>query len=389
MVISLYLFTIPLDFITGRYLMGLGLSTILSVIIVILFLFVLLLKKELFIPKEIMLLVLLCLIGLLPLIFTYQIPINRIITFVYYILVILSLINILKFCDLKVSFFIKASYFGIAIMCLYLLFNGTMGYGGTRLTTIERDMNPNVIGGFFFVGIAFTFSLFNEKKGRIIYTVISSLFFVTLLLIQSKTAFICVFVALVAVLIFGIKTNKVSIIEKTKKTLKLSSIALLLAIIVFFSLKIFLDDFNVDFADISRLDQLLDDNINDVTTGRMDIWIEGIESAPMLWGTGFMTYRDIVGRPAHNTYVASFVEGGILGLVVLLLFFIYLFIRVKKIININYFYTGIFLAICILLFSGGNDIMEYKFFWLGLIMIFTIYIGSDKTQLKKTDSLLL
>src|SRR5699024_1407218 len=90
------------------------------------------------------------------------------------------------------------------------------------------------------------------------------------------------------------------------------------------------ESFNVNFSEINRLDDLLTGNMSEATTGRTEIWRTGLAEGNSFIGTGFMTYRDVVNAPAHNIYISTFVEAGLIGLLLIITYFIILLITVGK-----------------------------------------------------------
>lgn len=392
LVIFLFCLSVPIDFLTGRLLSGISASTIFSAPIILFFIFDLVLKKEIYLPKALLILILIPCLGLPQLVINSNYPLDRIAAYIYYLTTTIAVVNLAVNYKIKTNILIISSTIGVLIMSIYLLTEGTIGYGGTRLATTTRDLNPNNASGFILLGIAtsiWMLSIYSNKLLKAFGGLTLVIFALVLLLLQSKTSFIAITVALFFTLFLKIFNQ-----HQSSKRLDFKKI-----VINFFKLFIFLglgyyilnkvlENFNISFSSLNRINDLFSGNLDSATTGRSDIWENAFSHPNFILGTGFLSFREEYARKAHSVYVSTFMETGIVGILLLISFYIALLFALKNMIKShnNEIYTYGFIVVFLIMFGFGNEIMEFKFFWQGLIIIHLIRYDSKLKKIKNGAS---
>lgn len=378
LILALYLFFVPNDFLTGRYLNGVGFSTLLSGVILIWAVIQVIVTGKIYIPTDVKVLCLLVIVGIIPIIFYQIYPIDRIITFIYYICLTISIVNLLYWNKSKINadLIIYFAFCGVLTMCLYLLLKGTLGYGKLRLTTVERDLNPNVASGFVLMGLGAMISIYNRKKFLLIYLCLISILIITLLLLQSKTALISLILTLTIIVLMYLR-NKIKerlFIINIKATIRTISIIGLLSIFVILLLRQAMEYFGINLIKVNRIYTLFSNDLEVVTTERSSIWSNALKDANFLIGKGIFTFRELYGRAPHSLYISTIVETGILGLILVGKYFSYYYQKSKEVKKLSYrsYIQQIFIISNLFIFGFGNDVMEYKFFWMGIFLWYVI-----------------
>lgn len=379
LILGLYLFFVPLDFLTGRYLGGTGLSTLISFVIIILGVIQILFRNKVYLPFHIVLLILLATVGSIPLIWNDYFPIGRIATYAYYIILVVTFTNLVYGNKVDSKLIIKFAFWGILAMSFYLLRYGTLGYGGTRLATLDRSLNPNVASGFILLGMGVVNLLIHNKKSLYIYGSITGVLLITLLLLQSKTAFLSLFISVFVIgLIIGISS-----VKRRKGLTKYGARRFILLVtsiglIILVAFQWILPTFNIQFSEINRLLTVFSGNRESITTGRSIIW-EHAFSNMNVTGVGFLAFRDAFHRAPHSLYISTLTESGVIGVFIILMFIITLYKKVLRLkeTNLKLFLQCIFILTYNFIFGFGNDVMEYKFFWASLLIVEIILIKHE------------
>lgn len=388
-----YLFFIPLDFLTGRILPT-GLSTIISILIMGIFLWNVYKKKSVYLPCDLILLSLLVLIGVYFVGFSVNIEFNRIVTLCYYIFSSYAFINLFRWKVKDHLVIQKFVFLGVLVLALYLLIFGEMAYGGTRLAPTQRDLNPNVAGGHVLIGLTTVFSMFRKKNNKwwnlsIIVVAIS------FLLLQSRTAFLSLFVGLFVALVLWIKDKP--LLKRRIIYRRLLLITILAIVVIVFS-DVLLRSLNIfDNPEFSLFNPFIRrGQSGTITAGRVDIWMDSFNMLNIFIGNGIMNFRFFNIVAPHSLFVSTFFEMGIIGVSVLLSYFLVLGLhsfKFKKISNVSkYYYQYICIIMILFIFSFGNDVMEYKFFWTGLMIsqsvLLSYYNSNKKINIKNFELVL-
>lgn len=376
--IFLYCISVPIDFLTGRFFSGISASSIISIPLLVLFVFHLVIKKEMYFPKTILILFLIPIVGTPQLLIYGNYPIDRIVTYFFYLISTLSVINLVVYYQVRLKYIVLSTSLGVILMCIYLVSEGTLGYGGTRLTTINRDLNPNNASGFVLLGIATSIWFLSKSVNKVTNlfgagTLI--LFSLVLVLLQSKTSFIA-FTCSLAILFTLRVVNKYIHSEGLQYRKVLPSIVKigLITSVGYLTLIKILDKFDIDMTSLNRINDLFSGDLQSATTGRSEIWGNAFSQSNFILGTGFLSFREEYSRKAHSVYVSTFMETGMLGIILLISFYILFFVEIKRMVirDDKSLYTYTFIILFLIIFGFGNEVMEFKFFWQALVIVYVV-----------------
>lgn len=372
-ILTLYIFLIPLDPImklpNGEYLT----KYLAMIIIAIYFLMVLITQKILFSIDK-FLLILFLLFGITSFIWANNHEVYGLITYLYFLLQFFGVVYLANYFGLKEVSLIKGYIIGAILISIYTHFNPV--YTGSGRLTVDYDFNPNYFSGLLAIAVCGLFFIKNSilKKSKFIYYLVLFFLVYTLVLIQSRTALFSLLIAFFIAIVHKHRYKIIKfVVDKSiyKKILYLLIFIKSLTIVLWVS---FYKDFRF-LDEMTRLTSVFTESDEIATSGRTTIWKNGIVLGNPLMGTGYRTfeyeYQDKYGVfvAPHNLYVETYVTLGLIGTIILLCFIVALYKRSRYIESdmlVAFLTTFLFLFI-----SGiGNDVMRYKYFWVGLIFLY-------------------
>lgn len=323
--LAIYLFIAPLDFLP--IIPGVSLS---KVLIFIPLIGVLLQIKQITarIDKYFVVPLIYVLMITLTMYYTYNIDLTkeRIITVATNVIVIL-LLSLFKYSEKEIQTIKQAIiYSGWFTLALMIFYSDTDIMAG-RMTVIVNGVyqDPNYLTGFLIFSIISYFDDFmKNKKFTSFIKMIIFMFFV--FLTGSRGGLVAVLGALLFYSFIWIKKEKVSI----SFLITLFKIILLMSIFVTASLSLLPESVSERF-DISF-------TINDKGANRGGIWqniLYNYENSPNFnkifgWGAGTITRLTSTGKVAHNLWIESLMETGIIGTSILFLFYGIFVIKASK-----------------------------------------------------------
>jgi O-antigen ligase len=208
---------------------------------------------------------------------------------------------------------------GVFIVCIYtyINFKTYMGDIGYRSTALEQDQNE--LGFLVNMGIVFALYLlgnFDNKKIKILLWTFIVIFAFTILSTGSRTGFV-VLLLIFAVWLLGRNVKRI-----------IPSLAILFAAAIIYISVIPTEIFERLLETRSQIEAA---NF----TNRGDIWKNGLqawqEKDAFLLGTGNNTWSTLYGAKhslvmtSHNSYIQTLVELGVIGLILFLSIYFYLF----------------------------------------------------------------
>lgn len=254
------------------------------------------------------------------------------------------------------EFLKKSVIFSGILVVLTIIFNPSSFSDGRLILNLGRYMDPNFFAAGLVLVSAVLIDNIIKNKYKIISAIVISLIFIIIIMTGSRGGLF----ANIAVVISFMIINKDNHLKKIG--LCLCGIAFLA--IVFFAMK--------DYIAIDVLDRFgISEIANSGGTGRFKIWemtmsyYKNSSIWRIFFGSGFSTFSHIsqitmgIPKVAHNIYIQTLVEGGIIGFIILISM---LFISIKNAYKNNNIY--IVSAIIGAIVAGASlDIYISRFFW--------------------------
>ena len=293
----------------------------------------------------------------------------RCMSFLVPLLVLIYILNTLVSSD-KIIRNIMFSFVAGCCVPICVMLSLTMhGVAGelSRMTAFDQDQNELAV--MLSIAASFVFILLKQKNNKIINLFLGiflSLCLFAILLTGSRTgAIIYIVVSFVGLLSFGKKGVIWTII----------SILIILPFILPY----------IPETNIERVLQTQEQITEGDFTGRGHIWKNGLvafHSQPpirMLLGIGYDQFQFLynqnygISRAPHNTYLAMYIELGLIGFIIFLYFLLFIFNRTIAICRITRtsVYLCMFLPLIIAMMTLG--LHTRRWLWVTLFLIYKIY----------------
>ncbi len=223
------------------------------------------------------------------------------------------------------------------------------------------------IGFFFLLGIIYL--LISIEKNRIkVIIVVLSLFMMGIFLLRTGTRSV-----LWGVFFSIILSGTVSL--SSKITIK-QFVKYLLVFAASLGMLYFIGLILIDETLLDRFKQI---RVSDIASNsRLYLWMIGLDwYSQHLLGTGagneMIAYQNIsMGREAHNIFISAIVQLGMVGIVLIILFFFSLFMKLRKITNLRLKFSAMLIYIYIILQALKGSFLQTRLLWIPLILIFSI-----------------
>lgn len=242
----------------------------------------------------------------------------------------------------------------IAIITVFMNYN--VNSGNRFVLEIGRSMDPNYFSSGFILITAVVIDEIYHKRNRLINIVLLILIFVVIGLTGSRSGLLANIAVIIAYLLLSGKGF-------IKKASKFILIVLIVGFIIFL-FQNFIPIFILNRFSIIEV-------VNSGGTGRVDIWsnmlkyYSSLSLFSLLFGTGFSTFLKVAVNAyggdhiAHNIYIQSLLEGGIIGFGITLTTII---IGIKN--SLKSGNTYVFAALIGVSVGGlGIDLHISRFFW--------------------------
>lgn len=254
--------------------------------------------------------------------------------------------------------FVQCSFFVV----VYFLISGDYSY--YRLSYTE-EFNPTWLA---YQLVLLIFTVFFLKRYSIrLKLLISTPFIVALILTQGKTALLGMIVSYIGVFILRSKYKLIMVLF----------LALLLPVI-FFSLESYLTESEY----FIWYGNLFSGSLDVILSGRLGIWEESLSAYYenfLFVPLGVLSTMDAlnVSNGAHNVFLTLTYELGFYFTIAYVAFFIFLVLYSNK---KHKSITPAALALFLFISGIGNDVVYYKYFWLGLTVLYLLMISDEKNK---------
>ena len=303
---------------------------------------------------------------------------SRWISFIAPLLILMYILNTLVTSDKIIRNIMFSFVMGCCIpicVMINLMIHGVSG-DIERMTALEQDQNE--LSVMLCIAVSFVFILLKQQNARIInilLIVFICFCLAAILLTGSRTGFIILLtVSLLGLVSFGKKGAVWAII----------SIVFILPFILPF----------IPESNIERLLQTREQLSEGDLTGRGFIWERGISafnaqpSIRRLIGVGydqfpFLYKQNFALQTApHNTYLASYIEQGIIGFLIFIYFLSFILRRTLILCRRNrtLVYLGMYIPIIIAMMTLG--LQTRRWLWIILFLIYKLYINNKSLQTK-------
>ncbi|KPQ02363.1 MAG: O-antigen ligase like membrane protein [Marinobacter sp. HL-58] len=297
-----------------------------------------------------------------------------------YVLVIPSIVfykNNLRVDDLLVCYVFSVLFVAILAFIYYLIYGSV--YAGDRMTL--GSLNPTWLGAYISLAILICFDRLRSSVSFLYFgiLIILSAF---LVLTQSRTSM----GAILGSLIFCLLIFSARDLVRSIKTLRLQTVNFKwvffvgVALIVLVGLVLVIGTENLG---LMRLNSLMSGDLKAMTAGRNLLFFEYLQmpSDPLLgWGYGMTPYQYCEyyacdsHRMPHNNYLLIFKELGVIGSAVYLFFSVHIIFKAIFWRSRRSFLVSL-ISVYLFIIGFGNDTIGYKYYWIGVLLYFIIYIG--------------
>ena len=306
---------------------------------------------------------------------------NLLPTIVLTFILLQTINNKTQLINIFISYILGCIVISCATVYSYFNFYKFKLYDYARATAFDQDQNE--LGFLLCFGIVLILYIIQftqqSNRARILYFLSAILLFYSILLTGSRTAFIIIIFIAFVLLFTRINFSKVFLVLP------------ILLIIGFYLFNLLTESISLRLLD--TFNQIESRNF----TGRAAIWEVGLssflESGKILFGIGHHSFQEFhkgltlenYGRAIHNTYLATFIELGLIGLFLYLNIIYYLSRKIIILYNkISIFYVLFLAPILIAMMTLGLSKRRWLFL-IGVIIIklFEEYKKSEKLILKK------
>ena len=350
-------------FLTNNYTPTAPSHFLLAVLIIVYFLIE---KNTLYIDRSDRILIALLLLAMISMLFAFGAKkvFLSVISFGYYVFIIIFLKNILKIY--KISIYKALIIYSIPLLSISIFsFANKISYSETGRLSYSINYNTTWFAAHLIVIILLSIYLIikNEKKKVSYFSLLIAVFF--LLQTQTRTAIFSLILAIMSTYIFFFFVH----LKTTRINFKLFFIYFIILFIFIYFYKNILLFLSNNFPRIYSSLNFKEVGAENATAGRSTIllyYLEAIKQNPFNFaGWGMASLTSNFSSP-HNAYITLLYESSIIGLILFLYYFIYLIFD-----NLNNKFFVYFLFF-LLIYSFGNDMIHYKYFYIILISFFLV-----------------
>lgn len=311
---------------------------------------------------------------------------NSVINTWMHIFILLYIYNLIKTNKIKVKNFIISYILGVLTFGIYSFIN--IGLTGDRFSIVE-DLNPSWYAAYLGIGIIVSVSVYSsmKKAGRIFIVINSIVMLLFLFLTQGRNTILSVSLALIVAFIFILihfRNNRVLPIENIRPKALIKIIIVIVTVFSVTGTVLYQTGTFETLTRIASLTELVSGDRDTATAGRTTIWENymglipsyaaigsGVRSSGTIYSTIY--YHD---PPPHNVYILILLEFGVVGFVIWCLFIIGLIrgsIKSQRIV-----FSTIWLSVSLGLLGFGNDVLYYKYWWIGVLLLLLLYIMFER-----------
>ncbi|WP_147802805.1 O-antigen ligase family protein [Alkalicoccus halolimnae] len=318
----------------------------------------------------------------------------EVITIWSYFLTIIHIYTLINSRNIYVIYLLWYYIFGALTIGIYsIIRNGLL----IDRFTIIGGLNPSWYAAFLTWAIVACYVVYNKSKtpGKITAVLSAGTMIFILILTQGRTSILALSVSLIITIIIYFITEIT--VNRTINFKRLNSMHIKKLLITTSIISIIGWGISVVIVEtgaserlnrIAEISELVSGDRDDATAGRTIIWerYTDILASTAAVGGGVNSSSDIytkyygIENSPHNIYISILVEYGVLGL--LLWGTLILLIMKSAFQNNEMKFPLIWFAFIFTFLGIGNDILYYKYWWIGLL-IFVIIKNLDKIPIKK------
>lgn len=262
------------------------------------------------------------------------------------------------------------------------------GYNlGERLSLFGG--NPTWYAAFLvwsIIGITIVYPR-SKTSGKVLSIVGLIILILLLLLTQGRNSIISLGASLLVSFIVYIKN--VFPLKKSQISVMGRNILILVIVLLVVGFLLYGADLYERLPILQRTFLALEGDYNRATAGRTIIWANyidilslnialvggGVNSAELIYGDYFIN-RAFAPHSPHNVYLLIMVEYGLIGMI-LWLSFLFGLIKIALLYK-NRSFSLVWLAFVFPFLGVGNDILYYKYCWIGLIIFMLLFLDCSK-----------
>lgn len=291
---------------------------------------------------------------------------------------VIVLFNLLKRIPIKIINVVWAYVFGTLFVGLYAYFQ----VDWSRRFTIAEGFNPTWYAALLvwaLFGCSFLFFHTSSKRSRVLSFGIALVLLYFLMLTGGRNAIMALFVSLPIALFSYVLTPRFLIGLRIKtndwRLIKRFLAVMILILVVACGFIVITDNQRVVERYVVTIGSVFTDP--DVTTaGRLTIWENYLSLPQTVLGVGvgsasafYASHIGGKGWTPHNVYLLLMTELGLLGLI---LWCTIHFLLIKAAWRYKgSCFTLLWMAVFFPLFGLGNDILYYRYYWIGIFLFFT------------------
>lgn len=297
-------------------------------------------------------------------------------------------ISVIRRYALPVNVFLWLYVLGVLLINVYayVMFDtqDLFSHIDGRYIAIEGT-NPTGLSGHTVWAIIAGLEIYKTNKTKIFQPI--SLFLLILsfllLLLQTRAAILALIAGAVIALLVSFFASGINSISKYN--LKQALFVFSLFVLLWITYNQLLGDFEYSKG-FTRIEAIIGRQGNDITevSGRWPVWENyfnaldktsllgsGLRSA-VLWSEKELGF----GFNPHNAFLLTFVELGLMGLILFIVFYILSINYIIKKPKINY--MALMMLFAIIVFSVFNDVIFHRYWWAGVNIFFLIILNIEK-----------
>lgn len=269
--------------------------------------------------------------------------------------------------DLKIIARIAVISSWVTIVTVFVFgYSGIDTFGRTIVNINGMDQDPNEMGFTMLIGVSFYFYAFLQGKKRLLNFVCMIALFVGIFMTGSRGTLLATVVVL-AILLLGVVFQDKAISNVKKIGVIVSTIIVIVCLLYVYNNVI-----SVTIQNRLTISAILEDQ----GSHRLSIWQRALERFSnssflrQMFGSGSATITSITnGSVAHNIYIETLVELGIIGLVSLVAMYSQFLLVAKR--SGNKILSALFWGCCVIGLTLSTYRIKSVFLTMTLILIFS------------------
>lgn len=255
--------------------------------------------------------------------------------------------------------FLIANVVYATVSIRYCISSAAVRYYHDNIIIFGASFDPNYIGISFVTSLVFLMDNVLTGKKRLISTIMYAIIAIAVVLTASRGNMVAWATSSALVIYFFFKNKGV------RRSSKWVSIIVIFALMVFF-VNYISSNFTVQWT---RMVSIENDN------GRFALWEKSVElwKTSPIWGGGLRSMYSQYGRASHNTYLQILVDGGIIGALLMILFFGGLLKR--TLFNNKILFSALFAMLLQIFFL---DALDNRCVWVVFCIIAMLPNGGDE-----------